>query len=54
MGCQRKSWDLGRDLVVTHCKSNGGTEVMKRADPWAPEGAQFLSLGADEWEFHDR
>lgn len=21
LGCQRKSWDLGRDLVVTRCKA---------------------------------
>lgn len=54
MGCQRKSWDLGRDLVATLCKSTGGTGVMKTADSWAPEGAQRLSLGAEEWELQDR
>lgn len=40
LGCQRKSWDSGRDLVVTRAAK----ALMNRSDEnsgslWAPEGA---------------
>lgn len=50
MGCQRKIWDLGKDLSVTCSKRTGDAGVMKTQTPGLRKALCGCLCSADEKE----